>query len=305
MSPATRPVMPDFCHRQHPFHFATALTTLVRLGIDLDRVEMIADGEHENYRGHIHAQEPKAGEELSEEIRIRLHVGIRSAVDILPYQFFYGFAGPGDRGRGWEERARRLMAPFDSALLRRSGWEDYRRLSYTLAQADQDQLERFFGLFEFDSKALTDGSSREKGLWLALLPMLHYWGGNANLVARMLKAVFGYPVRIVESQVLTTPLPARLQSTLGRKNSRLGRDTLLGRSFSDQDSAYRVEVSDVEPGEAKHWLPGKKQFKKLERLLKQAMPGHLRPTIRVRCRPGPTSVGRNTFTSRLGYTTRL
>lgn len=305
MTQPARPVMPNFCHRQHPFHFATAMTTLVRLGIDLDRVELLADGEHENYRGHIHYQEPKAGEEISDSTRILLHVGLKSAIDLLPYQFFYGFGGPSDRGPGWEDSARRLMAPFDGARIRRFGWEDYRKLSYTLAQSDPEQLERFFALFEFDSDSLTDHSARETGLWLAYLPMLHHWGGNADLVGRALSAVFRYPVRIVESQRSTTPLPDRLKCALGRKNTKLGDETLLGGSFSDIDSSYRVEVTQVEPSEIKHWLPGKRQYKKLEGLLAMVMPGHLTFTIRVYCRPGTAGVGKSTFTSRLGYATRL
>jgi hypothetical protein len=304
MNASERLLMPEFTDRHHPFYFTTALSTLIRLGIDLNRVELLAVGLHETYRGEVISQEPKAGTEIAPRTRIRLEVGLESAVDILPYQFFFGFESNRDSTGEWETAGRRLLAPFDSAIIRRRGWEDFRRLSFTLAQSDREQLLRFFELFEFDPK-LVGESSRECSLWVALLPLFHYWAGNAALVAKMVTAIFGYPCEIIESARSTTAIPVGLQSRLGHNNCRLGSETILGETFSDIDSGYRVVISDVEPEKALGWLPGKPLFMKLKQLLAMCLPGHLEGEVVVRCRRSPFSTGAAQRTARLGYTTHV
>lgn len=304
MNPSERTVMPQFSERHHPFHFATALTTLLRLGIDLNRVQLLAVGLHETYRGEVLAQQPAAGEEIGARSVIRLEVGVESAVDILPYQFFYGFDTARESTGEWELAARQLMAPFDAAVIRRRGWEDYRRLSFTLAQSDNDQLNRFFALFEFDSK-LAGETFRERALWVALLPLFHHWAGNGEMAARMISEVFGYPCQIQESVELTTAIPDALRTRLGKTNARLGAETIVGASFCDQESAYRVIINDVEPEKAGSWLPGKPMYMKLQNLLAICLPGHLEGTIVVRCRRTAFATGAASRTARLGYTTQL
>ena len=104
-------VMPDLVSRRARMHYVTALNELARLGVEMTRVELIAIGEHRNYRGEVHEQSPSAGTELRMDTRVRLHVGFPSAVDLLPHQFFIGFETRADVGHEWEERARRMMAP--------------------------------------------------------------------------------------------------------------------------------------------------------------------------------------------------
>lgn len=304
MMAAERQLMPQFTDRHQPYHFATALTTLVRLGIDLNRVELLAVGLHESYRGEVLRQEPRAGEELTPRTKIRLEIGVESAVDILPYQFFFGFDADRDSSGEWELAARRLLAPFDSAVIRRRGWQDFRRLSFTLAQSDRDQLLRFFSLFELDTKLIGD-SFRERSLWVALLPLFHYWAGNARLVGDMVTAIFGYSCQILEGTRTTTAIPIRLQSRLGHNNTRLGSETILGESFSDIDSGYRVVLTGVEPEKVSAWLPGKPLHEKLKQLLAICLPGHLEGAIVVRCRRTGFATGAAERTSRLGYTSHV
>ena len=304
MTPSERTLMPQFTDRHHPFLYTTALTTLIRLGVDLDRVELLAVGMHEAYRGEIMTQEPAAGEEITPRTTIRLEVAFESAVDILPYQFFFGFDNSRDSSGEWEMDARRLMAPLDAAVIRRRGLEDFRRLSFTLAQSDRIQLKRLFDLFEFDSKLAGD-SFRERALWVALLPLFHHWAGNGEMVARMIQAVFGYPCEIHESVKSSTAIPTSLQTRLGTSNNSLGYDMIAGESFTDCESAYRLVVSDVEPEKAGSWLPGKPQYEKLRALLTLCMPGYLDGTIRVRCRRTSFAAGPAKRTARLGYTTHL
>ena len=82
--------MPQLCDRHNPLHTNTALMILMSAGVNPDQIEILADGESENYKGEIRSQEPAAGEPLGPRDKVVLRVGQYGGFDSLPYQFFYG-----------------------------------------------------------------------------------------------------------------------------------------------------------------------------------------------------------------------
>jgi len=86
-------IMPDLSSRKNPLHFSTALSILMKAGVDIHRINLIAEGKYENYRGEVHYQEPAAGSVITDNTKIILRIGSTSAVDFMPYQFFYGMGG--------------------------------------------------------------------------------------------------------------------------------------------------------------------------------------------------------------------
>ncbi len=100
-------LMPYFCNRRFPFHYTTALCVLMKMGLDITQVDILAIGEFENYKGEVLEQEPAPGRVITAETTVRLKVGYPSAVDFMPYQFFYGLTGSGARSSDWERSGAR------------------------------------------------------------------------------------------------------------------------------------------------------------------------------------------------------
>ncbi len=265
--------MPDFCNRRHPFHYTTALNILRLLEVDLDRVALLAAGEYENYRGEIREQDPSPGVTLTSTTPITLKVGYPSAIDRMPYQFFYGLQEHPSRS-GWEQHARELMAPFDAAVIRHDAQARFQILRYLSAGIDAVQLEQFLGLFDFvPDKTLL--SSEEQLVWAYLLPKFHAWAGNPGRVAELLRFFLGYDFRIVENVSAEYVIDDGIRYQLGSISGRLGKESIVGRTFIESDSTYQVIVSDVPPEDVAELLPGKIKRRKLEWLLEIGMPSHL------------------------------
>lgn len=294
-------VIPDFCSRRHPFHLSTALATLMRLGVDVHRIELLAIGKHANYKGEIHGQEPKAGTPITADTRVVLTVGAYSAVDLMPYQFFYGLGGARDSTGAWEESGRRLLAPFDATVLRHMAITDYEAMKSRGGFFDPDHISRLLKLFNFDTGEDTD-SPGEAMLWSALLPTFHFWAGNPDFVEKVLEYSLGYKFRIEEHVRARYDIPEDLQYQLGSGDGRLGQQTVLGKSFSECDSCYRVTAVDVAPDDVDRFLPGKAGYRKIEKILRMCMPGHLEYRIAIKTKRSGFVLGRAQKRGCLGYT---
>jgi len=168
MIPKTN-LMPDFCSRRYPYHYLTALNLLSGMGINIDRVRLLAIGTFYNYKGEVHEQDPASGTMLTDETEITLKVGCFSAVDYMPYQFFYGMGKrPGSSGH-WEKSARSLMAPFDAAVIRHQAQMRYQSLQYDGNIIEAKHLRRLLDLFNLP---LPDENMSVDDIlyWLSILP---------------------------------------------------------------------------------------------------------------------------------------
>jgi hypothetical protein len=291
------PVMPDFCDRGHPFHYTTALTTLAGLGIDLGRIDLMAVGRYTNYRGEIHEQEPNAGDVIHEDTRVSLKVGISSAVDFLPYQFFFG-------GDQWEERARALMAPFDGAVIRHAAMARHLSLRFNQGLADRSHLERVLSLFRFRIET-SSVDPHEPQAWAGLLPRFHHWAGNAFWTEKLLARFFPWHFRVIENSPRSFAIPRHLTERLGSQENRLGRTSVIGRTFRENDSGYDVVIDSVTPGQVPHLFPGAPTRRKLEWMLSVCMPAGLDGRVRVHVRQRGIRLGTEPHRAYLGYATRL
>ncbi len=290
-------IMPDFTGRSFRFGHITALNILDAMGVDLDRVNIKAVGTYENYRGEIHYQDPAPGTPLTPDTGITLKIGGNSAVDYMPYQFFYGLGGARSSDRSWEDKARSLMAPFDAAVIRHRAEVRFNALKYEFGIVDEQHLQRFLDLFDFDRN---DRWYSEDNilLWVSVLPSLYMWGGNPDIVTGILNRLFRYQFRLRENVSASTSIPPDLQYRLGEKVARLGKETVIGKSFCELDSTYEVVVCDVPPGQVKHLLPGGRVRSRIEKVLDFCMPGDLDYMIKVEVKPAGTEMGNNSF---LGY----
>jgi hypothetical protein len=296
--------MPDFCNRRFPFHYTTALNLLAKMGIDSMRVHIIAIGEYENYKGEVLAQEPKPGAAIAADTRLVLSVGCWSAVDQLPYQFFYGLQGGVHRGGEWEVKARHFMAPYDAAVVRHEATARYQALKYDFGIIDADHLTRYLNLFDFQQERDTR-DLREALLWAALLPSFHFWAGNPGRVADVLTLLFGYRFRIVENSYSSYEIPSAVHYRLGARAGRLGRESIVGRTFSECDSSYKVIIGGIRREEVVEFLPGRPRRKKLEWVLNICMPSDLDYCIVFEVENKGLKPGKDNRCAFLGYATHL
>lgn len=292
-------VMPDFCSRRYRTHYITALNTLARMGVDLTQVDLIAIGTHENYRGEVHNQEPARGTALGPQTQIRLRIGASSAVDYMPYQFFYGLHGVTRRVEKWEDKARAFMAPFDAALIRYTAKCHQEALKYGSGLAERRQIIRFLKLFEFEVDAYLP--ENELLILASLLPQYQYWSGNPEFLVQVLSLMLPFSFEVTENVRNRYDIPADIQTRVGTANTRLGKETVLGRSFVEGDSTYRVTVSGVSPERAAELVPGRPLRKKLEWLLERCMPSHSDYQIEIQVDRNAARLGKESPSARLGY----
>ncbi|MFH1893237.1 MAG: type VI secretion system baseplate subunit TssG [Candidatus Zixiibacteriota bacterium] len=293
-------IMPELCSRRHPLHFATALNILGKTGIDIRSVDILAVGEYENYKGEVIEQNPSAGTPVGPGSKIVLMIGYNSAVDYMPYQFFYGLSGSTARTDDWDMQSRKLMAPFDASVIRYTSIAKRDALTFSLSFVEEEHLHRFLKLFDFDSDRHS-GSFSELMFWFTLLPMYHHWAGNAELVEKVLTHLAGYECQIIENVSSTFEIAREICFSLGSAESRLAVNSLVGRSFSECDSAYDVIIRDVKTEDIGEFVPGGRIREKVERALDLCMPSNLVSQITVMGEQKRMQIGRKADCGYLGY----
>jgi len=292
--------MPDLCSRRTPYHYLTGVLLLMKLGVSPGNIELLAEGEYENYRGEVLSQEPPSGTPLRKDSRVTLHIGCSSAVDYMPYQFFYGLEGIRSSDRSWDNKARRFMAPFESAYVKSKAAAVMQKLKYDLGIIDIAHLTKLLKLFDFEvDNHITD--LHELLFWVSVFPPFHYWAGNPKYVEKLLTFIFGYEFRIIENVASESDIPENIRYRLGSKTGRLGHETIIGKRFAEYDSAYRVEVRGIPPEKTADFLPGKPMRKKMEWILGFSMPGNLEYHIKINVKRDKVAVGGETANCWLGY----
>ncbi|MCK4538973.1 MAG: type VI secretion system baseplate subunit TssG [Candidatus Krumholzibacteria bacterium] len=273
--------MPDFTSRRFRFHYLTAINLLQSMDISLDNIHMKAAGIYENYRGEIRSQEPEPGAVLTRGTMVTLEVGCESAIDFMPYQFFYGLQGIRDTDNTWEDEARCLMAPFDAATIRYEAAMRMHSLKNSFGVMDEEHLRRFMALFEFDSD---DGvkSGSDMMFIAAILPSLHSWGGNPAAVSAVLERLTGFEVSMKENVRAKAEIPSEIRYRLGSRTGRLGCETIIGSEFEECDSTYEVSFAGVPKDRVGELLSGGKVRRRVERFLDFCMPGDLDYKISVK-----------------------
>ncbi len=305
MTAASKMIMPDFCGRRIPFHYITAVNLLMKIGIDPHRVEIMAMGEYKNYRGEVREQEPAPGTPLTGAVKITLKVGYPSAVDKLPYQYFYGLAGITERSSAWDRQARELMAPFDASMVRYDSIAHYQTLKYTFGTADKEQIARFLDLFRFTPPPGDKWGFDDMITWVALLPGFHFWAGNPRYVEKLLEFLMGYECTIVENVRSVHEIPDDLKYHLGNETGRLGHETIMGDRFAEYDSCYEVRLKNVDPEHLRDFFPDGRLRKKMEWILKVCMPNSLLYRIIIKAKPIRAVLASEEKGAYLGYSMRI
>lgn len=296
--------MPDFCSRRFTYHYTTAVNLLMKMGVDIGNINILAVGRYENYKGEVREQKPPPGESIDKNTKITLKIGYSSAVDFMPYQFFYGLEGIRSSEGGWEDRAREFMAPFDSAIIKGESEARFQKLKYDFGILDPEHLTRVLHLFDFEPTDKIDDIN-EMLFWVSVFPAFHHWAGNPESVERILSHLFGFEFKIVENTESEYDIPESVQYRLGSKSGRLGRESVMGRTFIERDSSFDLIIKRVRPEQAVNLLPGKPLRRKIEGVLGFCLPSDLDCHIKIKIDAGRTRIGRESGNCYLGYTTHV
>jgi predicted component of type VI protein secretion system len=192
------------------------------------------------------------------------------------------------------------MAPFDSAVMRRTAESRSQALRYNLGIIDRQYIGRLLQLFHFRLNAV-DIDTREAVTWASLFPRFHSWSGNPWLVCRVLEQFFPWTFSINENVASSNSIPEELQYRLGGRRGRLGRETVLGRNFTECDSAYELVISEVSPQDSPKLFPGAAVRSKIEWVIQTCMPGNLDCRITVKVTKEASRLGGESGRAYLGF----
>jgi hypothetical protein len=274
------PLMPDLCQPRRGIRHTvdSAIPTLLRLGVDIDRIILQSAGPGW-VRGTIVAQSPAAGSRLPSHGRVVLKVAGAGALESLPFPLR-------DEADG-EFRIDRLFGLFDDPMLHLSY---HVRAAGGLLDLHPDDPEGAARWIVEIFKLSTDPWPRERWYDVArFLPALSRVAGRADGPAIALRVVFRLPA----SPIRLVPGIARVdderRTRLGVTNGRLGVDALAGDGVTASTS---VEI-DIGPVDLDTWrrMQGPGEREQRQALYRLVLPAHLRAEARERWLVGSRSNG--------------
>ncbi|QOY69400.1 type VI secretion system baseplate subunit TssG [Pseudomonas sp. OST1909] len=239
--------------------------------------------------------------------RLRLNVlGLFGAGSPLPA--FYAEQAFAERSGGnptrdfldlFHHRLQRLMLPI---------WRKYRYRACFRAGADDRFSEQMFALMGLGDSAIRSASQLDCKRLLPYLGLLSLRVHSAALIEVVLRYYFKHDALFIEQWVERTVEVSQLQCNhLGRANSALGQDLVLGHRIADRSGKFRVHLPALGWQRLHDFLPIAEAYQRLCALVRLTLRDPLEYDLRLTLAPGevrPLHIGENTL-CRLGWTTWL
>lgn len=254
-------------------------------GSDIDRVEFFLEG------GQLRA-------------RLRLNVlGLFGANSPLPA--FYGEQASGEQAGGnptrdfldvFHHRLHRLMLPI---------WRKYRYRARFRPGASDSFSGQMFALIGLGGIAMRDAAQLDCKRLLPYLGLLGLRAHSGALIETVLRYYFKHSRLLIEQCVERKVVIAHQQrNQLGRANSLLGQDTVLGRRIADCSGKFRVHLQGLDWQRFHQFLPTGEDYQPLCSLVRLAARDPLEYDLRLVLREGqvrPLHIGERNV-CRLGWT---
>ncbi|WP_073522066.1 type VI secretion system baseplate subunit TssG [Pseudomonas fluorescens] len=255
---------------------------------DIDRVEFFRE------QGQLRA-------------RLRLNVlGLFGAGSPLPA--FYGEQAFAERSGGnptrdfldlFHHRLHRLMLPI---------WRKYRYRACFQAGANDRFSEQMFALMGLGAAAIRGVCQVDCKRLLPYLGLLSSRVHSAALIESVLRYYFMHEALFLEQWVARTVEVCQMQrNDLGRANSALGEDLVLGHRIADRSGKFRVHVRALCWERFHDFLPTGSAYQPLRSLVRLTLRDPLDYDLRLMLAQGQIKalhIGENTV-CRLGWTTWL
>lgn len=291
-------VMPDLVSPRRGVRHTldSAIPTLLRLGVEMDRIVLQSAGPGW-VKGTVITQKPAPGTALAPETRVTLEVAGAGALDTAPFPMR-------DSAEG-EFRIDKLFALFDNHFLRLLHHIRAAGGLLDLHPDDPEGANRWIvEIFRLSSAPWP----KERWYDLArLLPSLHRVAGRPDGAALALQAVYRIPASAVRLVAGIAPVPSGRRTRLGSQNGRLGVDALIG----DGVTSFTVAEITLGPVDLATYRRHQRTDLRRERqaLYRLVLPAHLRREVRERWIVGdrnePAVLGDNRREAALGVNSYL
>ncbi len=272
--------MPDLCTPRRGVRHVldSAVPTLLRLGVEMDRIVLQSAGPGW-VKGTIVSQQPDAGTELTQETLVTLSVAAAGALDTAPFPMRDSADG--------EFRIDRLFALFDNHLLRLL---HHLRAAGGMLDLHPDDPAGAARWIKEIFQLSPDDWPRERWYDVArLLPALHRIAGRPDGAAIALAAVFRLPASPIRLVSGIAPVARDRRTRLGLENGRLGVDALIGDGVTAHTSA-EIDIGPVDLGTWRR-CQSPAEARQRQAIYRLVVPAHLKGEIRERWEVGDRSQG--------------
>lgn len=172
----------------------------------------------------------------------------------------------------YDDRVLRFWSAFDTLTYR--FWISFHilKLRMLLYSAHVDTELLYWARFGGEAPSL----GREERKYLLLLRLFApFFRGRRLLYERVLPAFLKKRVTVIENVPHRIEVPEEYRSSMGKRNSRLGRDFFPGNSFVENQSCFRVQVEDLDEEDVALFRPGGSARNLLDNTLSLFTPAHL------------------------------
>lgn len=264
-------VMPDLVSPRRGVRHSldSAIPTLLRLGVEMDRIVLQSAGPGW-VKGTVISQHPAAGAPLTPETRVILHVAGAGALDTAPFPMRDSADG--------EFRIDRLFALFDNHFLRLLHHIRAAGGLLDLHPDDPEGANRWITeIFRLSSAPWP----KERWYDVArLLPSLHRIAGRPEGAALALRAVYRIPASPIRLVAGIAPVPADQRTRLGSQNGRLGVDALIGDGITSW-TTVEIDLGPVDLATYRR-LSRPDLTRERQALYRLVLPAHLNRDVRER-----------------------
>ena len=272
--------MPNLVRRgsEDSLSLESAINILLELGIQRKHLRVIAEGGFNRFRGGIIHQKPIEGTSIDHDSEVILTVTESGLYDALPEGVFSANGTFEHKQKEVEELIRNFFTTFESYLFQTSSTLKYIGDVSNLIFHDELLSKSFISYFGFSYRGW---DVEDLMIWRTLLPYAPAWVGTKWGIEMIMNAFFGLNAKIIENISHKNNIPAEIRNRLGKDTSSLGENFLLGKSFAETYSTFRLCLGPISIQQFPEFLPGEKKRKKLERILEFAIPGDMTYEIQL------------------------
>jgi predicted component of type VI protein secretion system len=250
----------------------SAINLLLDLGIQRKKIQIIAKGGFQRYQGAIIQQVPDAGTPVVPESEVLITVTEVGLYDILPDGFFSSNGALDKEQMELEKGMRNFFGTFDSLLFLTSATLEYIKDVSNLIFYDETLCKSFLHYFGFSSQ---EWEEKDLLIWRTIMPYAPLWVGTKKGIEMITNTFFGLQTKVIENVSHVNEIPSEYRNRLGAEPFTLGKDSLIGNSFEENYTTFRLLLGPVPLEQFPEFLPEKKLRKKMERILEFAIPGNM------------------------------
>lgn len=187
-------------------------------------------------------------------------------------------------------------------------WTKYRYYFQYKDGATDSLSQRFLGFIGLGYEDTRSSGKLDLSRLLAYAGLIAFKGDAAGSLESTLRHYFSHPdVTVISCMRRTVHIHDDQLTRLGRANTRLSEDCILGSSLQDQTGKFRISIKNLDWERCNSFLPDTVIFTELSSLVRFVLRSRLQFDVELRLKPEeikPFKIGKNSV-NRLGWSTWL